>query len=97
MKEGDVIRDQTLPHFITATVVNWVDVFTRKAFKDNIKGLVRFYLKNQFYIIFPFNITRKQAISLRSFSLFRSAAPVSQPYFFIRALLVDKHFITSVR
>jgi hypothetical protein len=30
MKEGYVIRDQTLPHFITATVVDWVDVFSRK-------------------------------------------------------------------
>jgi hypothetical protein len=27
MKEGYIIRDQTLPHFITATVVEWIDVF----------------------------------------------------------------------
>lgn len=26
MKEGYVIRDQTKVHFITATVVDWVDV-----------------------------------------------------------------------
>ena len=25
MKEGYVIRNQTLPHFITATVVDWID------------------------------------------------------------------------
>ena len=25
MKEGYVIRDQTLPYFITATVVDWID------------------------------------------------------------------------
>lgn len=75
MKEGYVIRDQTLPHFIAATVVNWVDVFTRKAYKDNIIELVGLYLTNQFYIIFPFNNTRKQAVSLRSFPLFRSAVP----------------------
>jgi len=30
MKEGYVIRDQTLPHFLTATVVDWVDLFSRK-------------------------------------------------------------------
>jgi hypothetical protein len=48
MKEGYVIRDQTLPHFIAATVVNWVDVFTRKAYRDNIIELVRLYLTNQF-------------------------------------------------
>ena len=26
MKEGYVIRDQSLPHFLTATVVDWVDL-----------------------------------------------------------------------
>ena len=30
MKEGYVIRDQTLPHFLTATIVDWVEVFSRK-------------------------------------------------------------------
>ena len=30
MKEGYVIRDQTLPHFITATVVEWIDIFTSR-------------------------------------------------------------------
>jgi hypothetical protein len=33
MKEGYVIRDQTLPHFITATVVDWIDVFSRKSYR----------------------------------------------------------------
>lgn len=96
MKEGYVIRDQTLPHFITATVVDRVDVFTRKAYRDTIIELVGLYLTNQFYIIFPFNNTRKQAVSLRSFLLFRSAVPVGQPYIFIRTLLVNEQFITSI-
>ena len=30
MKEGYVIRDQSLPHFLTATIVDWVEVFSRK-------------------------------------------------------------------
>lgn len=34
MNEGYVIRNQALPHFITATVVDWMDVFTRKSYKD---------------------------------------------------------------
>ena len=34
MSEGYKIRDQTLPHFVTATVVDWVDVFTRKNYRD---------------------------------------------------------------
>jgi len=34
MKEGYVTLDQTLPHFLTATVVDWVDVFSRKNYRD---------------------------------------------------------------
>ncbi len=33
-KEGYIIRDQSKPHFITGAVVDWVDVFTRKTFRD---------------------------------------------------------------
>lgn len=36
MKEDYVIRDQTLPHFLTATVVDWIDVFSRKIYRDSI-------------------------------------------------------------
>jgi hypothetical protein len=32
-KEGHVICDQTLPRFITATVVDWIDVFIRQSYK----------------------------------------------------------------
>jgi len=33
MKEGYVIRDQSLPHFLTATIVDWVDAFSRKSYR----------------------------------------------------------------
>ena len=29
-----LLRDQTLPHFITATVVDWIDVFTKQAYTE---------------------------------------------------------------
>jgi hypothetical protein len=96
MKEGYVICDQSLPHFITATVVDWVDVFTRKTYRDSVIELVRLYLTNQFYIIFPLNITGNQEVSLRSFPLFRSAVPVGQPYVFIRTFSVNSLFIISI-
>ena len=32
MKESYVIRDQSLPHFLTVTIVDWIDVFSRKSF-----------------------------------------------------------------
>jgi hypothetical protein len=34
MKEGYIIRDQEKAHFITVTVVDWIDVFTRKEYRD---------------------------------------------------------------
>ncbi len=34
MKEGYVIKDQILPHFITATIVDWTAIFSRKNYKD---------------------------------------------------------------
>ncbi|WP_305953218.1 transposase [Emticicia oligotrophica] len=35
-EEGYNIRDQRLPHFMTFTVVDWVDVFSRKNYRDLI-------------------------------------------------------------
>lgn len=34
MKEGYIIRDQSAIHFITATVVDWIDVFTEPHSQD---------------------------------------------------------------
>lgn len=34
MSEGYQIRNQGAPHFLTFTVVDWVDVFTRKVYSD---------------------------------------------------------------
>lgn len=34
--DGYKIRDQSKPHFITLTIVDWIDVFTRKRYKDTI-------------------------------------------------------------
>ncbi len=30
MKKGYIIRDQSKAHFITATVVDWIDIFSKK-------------------------------------------------------------------
>ena len=32
--EGYKIRDQSKPHYVTFTIVDWIDVFTRKRYKD---------------------------------------------------------------
>ncbi|HCQ13328.1 transposase [Flavobacterium sp.] len=56
MKEGYVIRDQTLPHFFTITVVDWVDVFSRKNFRDVVLECLNFCVKNKGMILFSYVI-----------------------------------------
>jgi len=34
MKECYIIRDQEKAHFITTTVADWIDAFTRKEYRD---------------------------------------------------------------
>jgi len=56
MKEGYVIRDQTLPHFITATVVDWIDVFTRQTYRDIVIESLDFCIKNKGMILYGYVI-----------------------------------------
>lgn len=56
MKEGYVIRDQALPHFITATVVDWIDIFTRKAYRDSVIDCLDFCIKNKGMILYGYVI-----------------------------------------
>jgi hypothetical protein len=53
MKEGYVIRDQTLPLFLTATVVDWVDVFYRKNYRDAVIKCFDFCIKNRLLVLAP--------------------------------------------
>lgn len=55
-KEGYIIRDQSKPHFITATVVDWVDVFTRKTYKDSVIESLNFCIKNKGMILYGYVI-----------------------------------------
>ena len=55
-KEGFIIRDQSKPHFITATVVDWVDVFSRKTYQDCIIESLDYCIKNKGMILFGFVI-----------------------------------------
>ena len=56
MKEGYIIRDQTKAHFITTTVVDWVDVFTRKTYKDPVIDCLDFCIKNKGMILYGYVI-----------------------------------------
>jgi len=56
MIEGFVIRDQSLPHFITATVVDWIDVFSRKIFRDEVIKCFDYCIKNKGMILYGYVI-----------------------------------------
>ena len=47
MKEGYTIKDQEKPHFITCTVVDWIDVFTRIDYFDIIIESLDYCRKNK--------------------------------------------------
>jgi REP element-mobilizing transposase RayT len=55
-KEVYIIRKQSKAHFITATVVDWVDVFSRKAYRDCIIESLDFCIKNKGMILYGFVI-----------------------------------------
>lgn len=47
MDEGYKIRDQRAIHFLTLTVVDWVDVFTRKVYRDSVIKSLKFCQKSK--------------------------------------------------
>ncbi|MBF0695538.1 MAG: transposase [Flavobacterium sp.] len=56
MKEGYIIREQEKVHFITATVVDWIDVFTRKIYRECIIDSLEFCIKNKGMIVYGYVI-----------------------------------------
>ncbi len=55
-ENGYKIKNQEKIHFITATVVDWVDVFSRKAYKDIIVESLDFCIKNKGMILYGYVI-----------------------------------------
>src|SRR6187402_544358 len=55
-KEGYVIRDQALPHFITATVVDWIDVFTRKTYRDTVIECLDYCIRHKAMVLYGYVI-----------------------------------------
>lgn len=56
MKEGYIIRDQEKIHFITATVVDWIDVFTRKTYKDLVIESLAYCIKEKGMLLYGYVI-----------------------------------------
>lgn len=56
MNEGYIIRDQRKMHFLTFTVVDWVDIFTRKDYRDIIIESFKYCQKEKGMIIYSYVI-----------------------------------------
>lgn len=56
MKEGYIIRDQSKAHYITSTVVDWIDIFSRKIYRDCIIESLKYNIKNKNLILYGFVI-----------------------------------------
>lgn len=56
MKEGYIIRDQEKPHFITCTVVDWIDVFTRRNYRDLVISSLQYCIKEKGMLLYGFVI-----------------------------------------
>jgi REP element-mobilizing transposase RayT len=56
LKEGYVIRDQKKIHFITCTVVDWVDVFTRKLYRDIVVDCFKYCIANKGMLLYGYVI-----------------------------------------
>lgn len=55
-ENGCKINDQTKAHFITATVVDWVDVFSGKAYRNIVIASLSFCIKNKGMILYGYVI-----------------------------------------
>jgi len=56
MKAGYVIRDQERPHFVTCTVVDWIDIFTSQAYRDIIINCFDFCIRNKGMLLYGYVI-----------------------------------------
>lgn len=55
-RDGYVIRDQFAPHFLTFTICGWIDLFSRKVYKDIIIDALQYAQSNGHLIVNAFVI-----------------------------------------
>ncbi|MCI0500248.1 MAG: transposase [Epsilonproteobacteria bacterium] len=56
MSKVYTISDQDKPYFITATVVDWIDVFTRKIYRDILIESLKYNIENKGLIVYAYVI-----------------------------------------
>jgi REP element-mobilizing transposase RayT len=56
MTTGYQVKDQTRAHFLTLQIVAWVDIFTRKVYKDILVDALNYCTQHKGLIIFGYVI-----------------------------------------
>jgi REP element-mobilizing transposase RayT len=56
MSEGYQIRDQSKPHFVTFTVTDWVDIFTKPIYKNVVTDSLKYCQANKGLLIYGYVI-----------------------------------------
>ncbi|TVR30366.1 MAG: transposase [Balneolaceae bacterium] len=56
MSEKYRVRNESLPHFVTFTVVRWIDLFTRNEYKEIVIESLKFCQKEKGLLIFSYCI-----------------------------------------
>ena len=56
MNDGYKIRNQALPHFVTMTVVDWIDVFSRKIYRDVLIESLIYCINNKAMTVYGYVI-----------------------------------------
>ena len=56
MADAYRIKDQHVAYFITLTVIDWVDVFTRKEYKDILIDSLKYCIANKELRVYEFVI-----------------------------------------
>ncbi len=56
MSTGYQIQDQYATHFLTPTIVDWVDVFTRKTYRDLVIQSLTYCVRNKGLILYGYVI-----------------------------------------
>jgi len=54
--EGYKIRDQSRPHFLTITVVDWIDVFSKEIYRKCVMDCFDFCIKNKGMVLYGYVI-----------------------------------------
>ena len=56
MQEGYKIKDQNGMYFITIQIVNWIDIFTRRIYRDIIIDSFKYSIDNKGFDVFAYVI-----------------------------------------